>query len=67
MTSYALVISNNYPNLPELSLNGCYNDGDNFIASIKKINPEIKVVMTRDNLSQRSNLYPTRLNILRGI
>jgi len=65
MTSYALVISNNYQNFPYLSLNGCFNDGDNFISTIKKINPKTKFVIMRDNLNIKSKLFPSRVNILR--
>ena len=28
--SLALIISNEYGNIPSIKLNGCYNDGDNY-------------------------------------
>jgi hypothetical protein len=62
--SVALVISNEYGNIPQIKLNGCYNDADNFINSIKKINPNTTFIIMRDNLPVNSLLYPSKKNIL---
>lgn len=67
MTSYALIINNNYPNLSSIKLEGCYNDGDNIIATLKKIDPNTKIILMRDNLQTNSSFYPTKNNILREL
>jgi hypothetical protein len=60
----ALVICCQYPQFPNARLFGCYNDGDNFIKCLRKINPKIDITLMRDDLPVRSNLYPSRFNIL---
>ncbi len=62
--SVALVISNEYGNIPQIKLNGCYNDADNFINTIKKINPNTRFIIMRDNLPQSSPLFPSKKNII---
>ncbi len=62
--SVALVISNQYENIPQIKLNGCYADADNFINSIKKINPNTKFIIMRDNLPKSSPLFPSKANII---
>lgn len=63
--SRALVICNQYGNLPPYSLNGCFNDGNNIIDKLKKIDPNINITLMRDDLNTNSQLYPTKSNILR--
>jgi len=65
--SIALVINCNYKNLPQFSLSGCHNDGDNFISTIRQIEPNINIILLRDNLSTNSRLYPNKINILREL
>ena len=62
--SIALVISNEYANIPQIKLNGCNNDADNFINTIKNINPNTKFIIMRDTLPQTSPLFPSKKNIL---
>ncbi len=62
--SVALVISNQYENIPQIKLNGCYSDADNFINSIKKINPNTRFIIMRDNLPITSPLFPSKANII---
>ena len=62
--SLALIISNEYGNIPSIKLNGCYNDADNFINSIKKINPNTKFIIMKDNVPKDSPLFPSRKNII---
>jgi hypothetical protein len=63
--STALVITIQYTRFNNLKLNGCYNDGNNFINTIKKINPNTNFIIMRDDLAIGSSLYPSRANILR--
>jgi hypothetical protein len=63
--SRALVICNQYGNLPPYSLNGCFNDGNNIIERLKKIDPNINITLMRDDLNTNSQLYPNKSNIIR--
>ena len=63
-SSLALIISNEYKNIPSIKLNGCHNDADNFINSIKKINPKTSFIIMRDTLPQTSLLFPSKKNII---
>lgn len=61
--SEALVVNLQYGKFPNARLNGCFYDGDRFIQQLKKMDKNIKITLMRDNLSEKSNLYPTKENI----
>lgn len=63
--SIALVITNQYFRFPTAALYGCYNDGDNFVKTLRKIDPFVRVIRMRDNLPRNNPYYSTKANILR--
>ena len=63
----ALVINCNYDNFPENKLNGCINDGDNFINALKNIEPDLTVIRMTDTLPVSSILYPSKMKIVRQL
>lgn len=63
--SRALIICNQYGNLPTYSLNGCFNDGNNIIEKLKRIDPNIIITLMRDDLNFNSPLFPNKSNIIR--
>lgn len=64
--SRALVISCNYSQF-SCSLYGCHNDADSFIEVLRKIDPNMNIIVMRDNLSINDSNYPTKSNILREL
>lgn len=65
--SRALIISNQYNQFPDARLYGCYNDANNFITRLRKIDPKMIITIMRDDLKINHTLYPTKINILREI
>ena len=65
--SRALVISNQYTQFSSARLYGCYNDANDFITRLRKIDPKMNITIMRDNLKTTHTLYPTKKNILREI
>jgi len=62
--SRALVISNQYTQFSSARLYGCYNDANDFITRLRKIDPKMNITIMRDNLKTTHTLYPTKKNIL---
>ncbi len=62
--SRALLIANQYSNLPNYTLNGCFNDIDNIKKRLLRIDPKIEIVVMRDDLPTNSELFPTSNNII---
>ncbi len=65
--SRALVISQEYDSIPTVKLSGCHYDADNFISTLRRIEPDVEVIIMRDNLPQTSELYPNKTNIIKQI
>lgn len=65
--SRALVISCQYKNYPKSQLFGCYNDADAFIQRLKKIDPNVKITLMRDDLKINDPLFPDVKNIIREL
>ena len=59
-----LLIANQYANLPQYSLYGCFNDIDNIKTRFLKMNPSAEIIVMKDNLPVTSPLFPTRQNII---
>jgi hypothetical protein len=67
ISTYALVISLEYNQFPKLKLYGCYNDSDLIIERLKKMDSKINITLMRDNMSENSEYYPTKTNIIKQL
>ena len=63
----ALVVSCQYGNFEDLRLNGCFYDSERFVNQLKKMDPNMKIVIMRDDYPKSSGLFPTSDNIKRKL
>jgi hypothetical protein len=62
--SKVLLIANQYANLPQHLIYGCFNDIDNIKARFLRMDPNAEIIVMKDNLPVTSQLFPTRENII---
>ncbi len=65
--SRALLIGNQYSNLPQYKLSGCYNDIENIKKRLLRIDPKMEIIVMKDNLPTNSELFPTSDNIIQQL
>ena len=65
--SRALIIACQYSKFPKSQLFGCYNDANEIITRLKKIDPRIKITLMKDDLKTNDPLFPDAKNITREL